>query len=300
MAIRLVEIDVEKERQALAAACKGAGAAFQELVHAVCTAEEIQPTQLKNPVSGYAEMARSLLILFGTETRCGSRSEIARVVGLRCVDLPSAVNQAREYLAKRPERMVGWMLRKTRQVIESRAIGCEVVVLGREVFGLSRKRERSRLLSRTLCRYVAEKVAQLNADEGLFRGWRLVGQLWQNRPNARKELLDRAMRYLVLLIADGDGPRDSRLKGLLMVSKEKAGLTLSNFYIEPEFRGHGWGRKMLEAVLCRCRKDSDYVYGPLCLEVNVANEAACRLYQSVGFKDWTKTMELESFCDGAI
>lgn len=244
MAKKLVEIEVEKERQALAAACKGAGVAFQELVHAVCTAEEIQPAQLKNPVSGYAEMSRSLLILFGTETRCGSRSEIARVIGLRCVDLPSAVNQAREYLAKRPERMVGWMMRRTRQIIESRAIGCEVVVLGREVFGLSRKRERSRLLSRTLCRYVAEKVAQLNADEGLFRGWRLVGQLWQNRPNARKELLDRAMRYLVLLIADGDGPRDSRMKG------------------------------------------------PLCLEVNVANDAACRLYRSVGFKDWTKTMEL--------
>lgn len=287
------EIDVAAELQALYAACKGAGLTVEQIVHAACTAGEVQPSQLVKPVGVYDKMAWCLVVLCVVEGRCGRSADVARALGLKSCKFRTAVDKAYKYLAERPWRMVGSAIRELRNVIECGATKCEAVVMGREVFGLPSKGARSRLLSRELCRSVAEKIGRLKGDEGLFRGWRLVGQIWDSRPNARSSLVDKKMCYLVLLVAEGEGSRDSRIKGVMTVSREDEGMTLSNFYIEKEFRGHGWGRKMLDALLLRYRKDVDYVTPHLRLEVNTANEAACRLYRSVGFTDWTKTMELD-------
>ncbi len=288
------KIDAEAELQALFAACKDRGLSAEQIIHAACFSQKVQLAGLRNPVRWREHMARCLAILCCKEAGCLRKSALASVVRLKCAELRSAARKAREFIGKRNDDMIGDKIREMRRNVEGGAVECEVEILGREVFGLKRKRERSRLLSRKLCEDIADKVLRLEDEDMLLRGCFVIGRFGGNgrRPNFRKALLEKGMRYLVLLVAKGEGPRDGRINGILMVADGKKGLSLENFFIEPEFRGHGWGRKMLDELLKKFEEDNE-CFETLRLEVMAANEAACRLYQSVGFTEGTKTMELE-------
>lgn len=288
------KIDVDAELQALFAACKNHGLGPEQIIRAACISQKVQLAGFRKPVRWREYMARSLALLCCKEVGCLRRAELASALGLKCAELKLALQKGREFMGKRGRDVLGEKMLEMRRNIEGGAAECEIEILGREVFGLKRKRERSRLLSRKLCEDVADKVLRLEDEDMLLRGCYVIGRFGGNgrRPNFRKALLEKGMRYLVLLLAKGDSPRDGRIKGVLIVADGKKGLSLENFFIEPEFRGHGWGRKMLGALLKKFEEDSE-CFETLRLEVMAANEAACRLYQSVGFADRTKTMELE-------
>ena len=288
------KIDVAAELQALYAACTRYGLDVEQIIHAACFSQKVQLAGLRNPVRWREHVARCLAILCCKEAGCLREPVLARALGLKCAELRSAVRKASEFIGKGSDKMLGDKIRGMRRNVEGGAAECEIEILGREVFGLKRKRERSRLLSRKLCEDIADKVLGLEDEDMLLRGCVVIGRIGGNgrRPNFRKALLEKGMRYLVLLVAKGDGPRDNRIKGIMMVADGKKGLSLENFFIEPEFRGHGWGRKMLDALLKKFEEDNE-CFETLRLEVMVANEAACRLYRSVGFTDRTVTMELE-------
>ena len=283
-------IDVEAELHALFAACKGHGLSWEQIIHAACFSQKVQLAGLRKPVRWREHMARCLALLCSKEAGCLQKS-VASALGLKFTELRSAARKAREFIES-GDAEIGDKIRDMRRNVECGAVECEIEILGREVFGL--KRERSRLLSRKLCEDVADKVLRLEDEDMLLRGCFVIGRFGGNgrRPNFRKALLEKGMRYLVLLVAKGDGPRDGRIKGVLMVADGKKGLSLENFFIEPEFRGHGWGRKMLDALLRKFQEDNE-CFETLRLEVMAANEAACRLYRAVGFTDGTVTMELE-------
>ena len=288
------KIDVGVELQALFAACKDRGLSPEQIMHAACFSQKVQLAGLRNPVRWREHMARCLAILCCKEAGCLQKSALASALGLKCAELRSAVRKAREFIGKRNDDMIGDKIREMRRNVEGGAAECEIEILGREVFGLTRKRERSRLLSRKLCEDVADKVLRLEDEDMLLRGCFVIGRFGGNgrRPNFRKALLEKGMRYLVLLVAKGAGQRDGRIKGIMMAADGKKGLSLENFFIEPEFRGHGWGRKMLDELLKKFEEDNE-CFETLRLEVMAANEVACRLYQSVGFAVRTKTMEIE-------
>ena len=288
------KIDSAAELQELYAACKGRGLSAEQIIHAACFSQRVQLAGLRNPVRRREHVARCLAILCCKEAGCLRGSALANALGLKCAELRSAVRKAREFIGKENGEVIGDKIRGMRRNVEGGAAECEIEILGREVFGLKRKRERSRLLSRKLCEDIADKVLRLEDEDMLLRGCFVIGRFGGNggRPNFRKALLEKGMRYLVLLVAKGDGPRDGRIKGILMVADVKKGLSLENFFIEPEFRGHGWGRKMLDALLRKFQEDNE-CFETLRLEVMAANEAACRLYRAVGFTDGTVTMELE-------
>ena len=285
-------IDVEAELHALFAACKGHGLSWEQIIHAACFSQKVQLAGLRKPVRWREHMARCLALLCSKEAGCLQKS-VASALGLKFTELRSAARKAREFIES-GDAEIGDKIRDMRRNVECGAVECEIEILGREVFGLKRKRERSRLLSRKLCEDVADKVLRLEDEDMLLRGCFVIGRFGGNgrRPNFRKALLEKGMRYLVLLVAKGDGPRDGRIKGVLMVADGKKGLSLENFFIEPEFRGHGWGGKMLVALLKKFEEDNE-CFETLRLEVMAANETACRLYRSVGFTDGTVTMELE-------
>ena len=289
------KIDVAVELRALYAACKRYGLDAAQIIHAACFSQKVQLAGFRNPVRWREHVARHLAILCCKEAgRIRHPVFFARALGLKCAELRSAVRKAREFIGKANAEVIGDKIRGMRRNVEGGAAECGIEILGREVFGLKRKRERSRLLSRKLCEDIADKVLRLEDEDMLLRGCFVIGRIGGNghRPNFRKALLEKGMRYLVLLVAKGDGPRDDRIKGIMMVADGKKGLSLENFFIEPEFRGHGWGRKMLDALLKKFEEDNE-CFETLHLEVMAANEAACRLYRSVGFTDGTVTMELE-------
>ena len=288
------KIDAASELQGLYAACKERGLGAEQIMHAACFSQRAQLARLRNPGPWREHVARCLAILCCKEAGCLQESALAGALGLKRAELRSAVRKAREFIERKHSDMIGEEIREMRRNVECGAVECEIEILGREVFGLKRKRERSRLLSRKLCEDIADKVLRLDKDDMLLRGCVVIGHFGGDgrRPNFRKALLDKGMRYLVLLVAKGDGPRDGRIKGVLMVADGKQGLSLENFFIEPEFRGHGWGRKMLDALLQKFKEDNEW-FETLRLEVMAANEAACRLYRSVGFTAGTVTMELE-------
>ena len=288
------KIDVAEELQALYAACKRYSLDAEQIIHAASFSQKVQLAGFRNPVRWRERVARCLAILCCKEEGRLREPVLARALGLKCAELRSAVQKAREFIEKGNGKVLGDKIRGMRCNVEGGAAECGIEILGREVFGLKRKRERSRLLSRKLCEDIADKVLELEDEDMLLRGCCVIGRIGGNghRPNFRKALLEKGMRYLVLLVAKGDSPRDDRIKGIMMVADGKKGLSLENFFIEPEFRGHGWGRKMLDALLKKFEEDNE-CFETLRLDVMAANEAACRLYRSVGFTDRTVTMELE-------
>ena len=174
------KIDAATELQALYAACKGHGLDAEQIIHAAC----------------FSHVARCLAILCCKEAGCLRGSALANALGLKCAELRSAVRESREFIGKENGEVIGDKIRGMRRNVEGGAAECEIEILGREVFGLKRKRERSRLLSRKLCEEIADKVLRLEDEDMLLRGCFVIGRFGGNggRPNFRKALLEKGMR----------------------------------------------------------------------------------------------------------
>ena len=67
----------------------------------------------------------------------------------------------------------------------------------------------------------------------------------------------------------------SSLVGLLQMKQFRTFWELSSFAISPEYQGHGYGKRMIQACL-------DSVDSPVCLRVKQENHAQ-RLYERLGF-----------------
>ncbi len=76
--------------------------------------------------------------------------------------------------------------------------------------------------------------------------------------------------------------RGTRIVGYGLISVEQETAHLLNLCIRPDFHGLGWGRTLLVHLLDRARaRGAQSVY----LEVRPTNEAALRLYDSMGFRE---------------
>lgn len=88
-------------------------------------------------------------------------------------------------------------------------------------------------------------------------------------------------------IAWGDG---RRLGSVFCVSRSATTAQLRLFFLEPEARGLGLGRKMLDACLTFAREKG---YRELVLWTHESHAAACRLYERAGFEKLASRPERE-------
>ncbi|RZJ86708.1 MAG: GNAT family N-acetyltransferase [Hymenobacter sp.] len=75
---------------------------------------------------------------------------------------------------------------------------------------------------------------------------------------------------------------DGELAGIAVVAlgKDENSGWLSSVFVQPDHRGHGFGRQLVERATAVCRADSR---GFISMNVKKDNEAAKRLYASLGF-----------------
>jgi ribosomal protein S18 acetylase RimI-like enzyme len=82
------------------------------------------------------------------------------------------------------------------------------------------------------------------------------------------------------------------LAGVFRIEDNPRALHMIAMWVEPRFRGHGWGRKLTETVVAWAQSaDAD----ELGLWVVDGNDAARHIYQSCGFVDTGKVQPLPSY-----
>jgi GNAT superfamily N-acetyltransferase len=101
---------------------------------------------------------------------------------------------------------------------------------------------------------------------------------------ARQHLIDGLRNHpttLVFLALEGTPPRGiATCFGGFSTFAARPILNISDFYVEPEFRGHGLGRSLLAAIECEAR---DKGCCKLTLEVQQNNSRARSIYGRFGF-----------------
>lgn len=87
---------------------------------------------------------------------------------------------------------------------------------------------------------------------------------------------------LYQLASDGEHT-NSRLIGFTVAHQVLDELTLMNIAVHPDFRGHGYGKILLDDVISYASDDDDEQQWRIYLEVRESNEEAIGLYKAAGF-----------------
>jgi ribosomal-protein-alanine N-acetyltransferase len=116
-------------------------------------------------------------------------------------------------------------------------------------------------------------------DEVLFieRAGSLVA--WTG-PLFLDEMRNPSSRCHVLRLSGKDGGR-TRVIGFICFRLAAAESEVVNFGVHPDFRGHGWGGRLMTFYLVLCHEAG---VRKAFLEVNPDNEPALRLYRSLAFR----------------
>ncbi|EGN74592.1 ribosomal-protein-alanine acetyltransferase [Idiomarina sp. A28L] len=77
----------------------------------------------------------------------------------------------------------------------------------------------------------------------------------------------------------------TRLIGYTVVHKVLDELSLINIAVDPEYRGNGYGRVLLENVIDYASNEQGEQEWMIFLEVRESNRAAISLYESLGFNE---------------
>ena len=102
---------------------------------------------------------------------------------------------------------------------------------------------------------------------------------WQKEVFLR-ELRNPNSLYLVLELREGDNKKVIGYVGCWMIYDE---LHVTNLNIASPYRGKGYGRLLLTSLLNHCKENVPSLK-EMVLEVETTNQAALKLYESIGLK----------------
>lgn len=86
-------------------------------------------------------------------------------------------------------------------------------------------------------------------------------------------------------LAGSDEESNSRLIGFTVLYRVLDEITLMNIAVHPDFRGHGYGKLLLENVIAYASDFNGEQQWRIYLEVRESNDSAIGLYKSLGFSE---------------
>lgn len=120
----------------------------------------------------------------------------------------------------------------------------------------------------------------VSIDQGIERRFGLInGRNWQFRKGRHvDDDADRAPEGIFVLEDDGE------IAGLITTRMDRdAGIGfIPNLALAPEYRGQGWGRKLIEYALQQFR-EAGLTHARI--ETLTQNDIGCHLYTSIGFEE---------------